>query len=198
MASCARCASTCEREVLCRCSTATREIARQLEISRRASSSARSRSSPASSDRVSNSRSRAEPRPGRDDVLQRRTVLPLQTLDQRQSILDLLKPPRRRIDVVGVATQQEGHVFELRLDALPRVQLLGKLRLDRRKLSDPFPDLRQPGEHGVIAVVERRVRLLTQPLDPLGVGEHLLRGREFLVLAGLQRRLSRSLPAGTR
>ena len=78
------------------------------------------------------------------------------------------------------------------------LELLGKLRLDRGKLSDPLPDLRQPGQDGVIAVVERGVGLLTQPLNPLGIGEHLLRGREFLVFAGLQRRPSRSPQAGTR
>ena len=42
----------------------------------------------------------------RDDVGERRPVLALQPLEQRQPLLDLLQPRRRRLDAVGVPAQE--------------------------------------------------------------------------------------------
>ena len=81
----------------------------------------------------------------------------------------------RRVDAVGVAAQEERQVLELRLDAVARLEIRRELRIDRRQLADPLPDAAEPGEHRVVAVVERRVALLAQPLHALGAREHLPR-----------------------
>jgi hypothetical protein len=126
---------------------------------------------------------------GCDHVLQRWTVLPLQPLDQCEPILHLLQSPRRRVYLVAVATQQEGQIFELRLDGVSRLELVCELRFDSREFPNSLPDLRQPREDGLIAVVECGVRLFAQALNPFGVRKHLLRGRQLFVFAGLQRGL---------
>ena len=53
----------------------------------------------------------------RDHVGERRAVLLLQTLEQREAILDLLQPRRRRVDAPRVGAQEEREILELRLDA---------------------------------------------------------------------------------
>ena len=113
----------------------------------------------------------------RDDVGQRRPVLPLQPLEQRQPILDLLQPRRRRLDAVGVAAQEDREILELRLDAVARVQVRLELRIERRQLADAAPDAAERREHRVVALVQRRVALGAQPLDALGVRQHLPRAR---------------------
>ena len=76
----------------------------------------------------------------RDHVVQRRTVLPLQPLEQRQAILDLLQPPGRRIDAVGVVAEEERQVLELRLDGVARLEVRRRARVERGELADPLPD----------------------------------------------------------
>ena len=64
------------------------------------------RSSARSPAPVSRSRSRASCVTSFDHVLQRRTVLPLQPLEQREPVLDLLQSARRRVDAVRVACEE--------------------------------------------------------------------------------------------
>src|SRR5688500_7689143 len=76
----------------------------------------------------------------RNDVLEPAAVLPLETIQQRQALLDLLQPRRRGVHAVGVAAEEERQVFELRLDAVAGVQVAGELRIDGRQLADTLPD----------------------------------------------------------
>ena len=64
-----------------------------------------------------------------------------------------------------------------------------KLRVDRRQLAHPLPHAAERREDRTVALVERRVALLAEPLNPLGARQHLPRGRRALVLAVLRRRL---------
>jgi hypothetical protein len=114
--------------------------------------------------------------PGVDDLLQRGAVLPLQPLEQRQPVLDLLQPRRRGVHAVGIAAQEVGEVLELRLDAVAGVHVRRELRVDGRQLADALPHAAQAREHGAVAVVQRAVALLAQPLQPLGARQHLARG----------------------
>ena len=58
--------------------------------------------------------------PSRDGIGQRRPVFPLEALEQRQPVLDLLQPRRRRFDAVGVPAKEDREVLELRLDGVAR------------------------------------------------------------------------------
>ena len=53
-----------------------------------------------------------------DDLVQRRTVLALEPLEQRQPILDLLQAARRRVNPRGEVAQGERQVLELCLDGV--------------------------------------------------------------------------------
>jgi len=101
-----------------------------------------------------------------------------------QPIFDLLQPRRRCVDLVAVATQQEGQVFELRLDTVAGLEVRRKPRVDGRQLADPLPDMAQRRERRRFVVVEFRVTLSAQPLDRVGAPQELPLGAERLVLAG--------------
>ena len=74
-------------------------------------------------------------------VGERRAVLPLQPLEQRQPVLDLLQARGRRVDAGGVAAEERGEVLELRLDRVARVEVrrrtAGRARPARRRASRP-------------------------------------------------------------
>ena len=59
----------------------------------------------------------------RDDVVQARPVLLLQTLDQREPVLDLLETLGRGIDSGGIRAEEEREVLELRLDDVAGLQV---------------------------------------------------------------------------
>src|SRR5262249_59623902 len=60
--------------------------------------------------------------------------------------------------------------------------------IERGEVGHPAPDAAESGQNRVVAVVERRVALGTQPLDPFGARQHLAQRGELLVLARLRRR----------
>ncbi len=121
-------------------------------------------------------------------VGQRRPVLPLDPLEQREALLDLLQPRRRCIDAVAIAPQEVREILELRLDAVARVQVRLEPGIDRRELADAFPDGAESRKHRRIALVERGVAFGAESLDPLGAREHLTRGLQLGVLFGVSRR----------
>ena len=119
---------------------------------------------------------------GVDDILQRRTVLLLQPLEDRQAIFDFLQPGGRRVDLCGVRPQEVREILELRLDRVAGGNVRLKLGVDRRQLADPFPDRREPGQRGAVSFLQSGVRLGAQALQPFGIGEHLPAGRQLFVL----------------
>ena len=116
---------------------------------------------------------------------QRRSVLPLDSLEQREALLDLLQPARRGIDTVAITAQEIREIFELRLDAVPRVEVRLESGVERRELANPFPHGAELREHGGIALVQRGVAFGAQPLDPLGARQHLTGGLQIGVLFGV-------------
>src|SRR6476659_9935510 len=105
-----------------------------------------------------------------DHVLERRTVLPLEALEQREAIRDLLKACWRRIDAVSVTAQERRQLFELGLDAVARREVLRKLRVDRRELVDPLPHTAQTCEDRVVVLVQRCIALFAEALHALRIG----------------------------
>ena len=151
----------------------------------------------------SRARGRAVPAPSASALAmtscQRRPVLPLQPLERRQAILDLLQPRRRGVDRRRVRPQEEREILELRFDA--RRARRGTARTAASSAaSSPtrFQTVAERRQGGVVAVVERVVGLGAEPLEPVGVGEHLPRRRELLVLARLRLHADRSRRAGRR
>ncbi len=69
--------------------------------------------------------------------------------------------------------RNSGKILELRLDAVARVEVRLELRVERRQLPDAPPDAAERRENRAVALVERRVALGAEPLDALGVREHL-------------------------
>ena len=53
------------------------------------------------------------------------------------------------------------------------------------QLGDAPPDAAEPGQHRVVALVQRRVALRAQPLDALGAGQHLPQRGQLDVLGRL-------------
>jgi hypothetical protein len=88
-----------------------------------------------------------------DDIGERRPVFALQTLEQRKPILDLLQPGGRGFDRVGIAAQEQGEIFELRLDAIASLEVGVELRVERGQFGHPPPDASQIREHRSVALV---------------------------------------------
>ena len=123
-----------------------------------------------------------------DDVGKRRAVLPLQPFEKREPFFDLLEPRRRGFDAVGIAPQEQSEILELRLDAVACLEIRLEPRVERRQIGDLPPHGSEPGENGLVALVQRRVALRAEAFDPLGAREHLAKRRQFLVLGRLRRR----------
>jgi hypothetical protein len=70
-------------------------------------------------------------------------VLPLEALEQGEPILYLLQPPGRGINAVGVGPEEKGQVLELTLDAVARVHVGRKPRVDCRQLANALPHAAQ-------------------------------------------------------
>ena len=76
----------------------------------------------------------------------RRTVLLLQTLEQREPVFDLLEPLGRGVDPGGVRAQEEREVLELRLDDVARLEVRREAAVDRRQICQALPDDRRAPE----------------------------------------------------
>ena len=129
----------------------------------------------------------------RDDVAKRRAILPLEPLQERQSVVDLLEPGRRGLDAVGIPPQKEREVLELRFDAVARLEIRLEFRIQRGELCHPAPDAAEVRQRGAVALIQRRVALGAQPLDALGAREHLPGRRQLDVFARLPRLEGRSI-----
>src|SRR5205814_8147723 len=106
-----------------------------------------------------------------------------------ETLLDLLQMRGRRFDPFGVAAEKSGEILELRLDAVARIDIRMKLRIERCQLRDAPPDAPESREERVVAFVKRRVTLRAEPLDAFSAGEHLADRGELDVLGRiLQRR----------
>jgi hypothetical protein len=75
-----------------------------------------------------------------DDISQRRSIFPLQSLDERQAIFNLLQLRRRRIDSLAIQSQAHRQILELRLNRVARLQMRPEHGIDIGKLGHPFPD----------------------------------------------------------
>ena len=112
---------------------------------------------------------------GCEDVVERRTVLLLQTLEGGEPIFDLLQARRRGVDVGGVGAQEERQVLELRLHGLARFEVRREPRVQRGEIADLAPDDAERRERRLVPFVERGVGVVAEPLQLVGVGEDLSR-----------------------
>ncbi len=106
-------------------------------------------------------------------VGQRRPVLALDPLEQREALLHLLQPGRRCIDAIAIAPHEVREILELRLDAVAGVQVRLEPGIDGGELADAFPHGPESRKHRRIAFVQRGVAFRTESLNPLGAREHL-------------------------
>ena len=91
---------------------------------------------------------------------------------------------------VGVVAQEEGEVLELRLDGAAAVEVRLRARVDGRQVARRvFQTAVRALSTAPSLLVEQLVGLGAQPLELLGVGQHLPFGLERVVLARAQRRL---------
>ena len=93
-------------------------------------------------------------------------------IEQREAILDLLQLRRRRLDAVGVPTQKERQIFELRLDAVLRLEIRlesgsSAARSATRRQTPPRLASTAPS-----LSYKRRIAFRAQPLDTLRAGQH--------------------------
>src|SRR6185436_4705018 len=113
-------------------------------------------------------------------------VLLLQTLEGGEAILDLLQARRRGVDVLRVRAQEERQVLELRLHLLARLDVGGELRIEGGELADLLPHDGERRQRRLVPFIERGIRLRAEPLQAIGVGQHLARRGELFVLARLR------------
>ena len=113
-------------------------------------------------------------------------VLPLQALDQGQTVFDLLQPGRRGINAIGEVAEREGEILELGLDAVAGIQVRREPGVNRGQLPHPLPDPAEPSEGGRLRVVEFGVSLVAEPMNRVGASQQLPIGGERFILADLQ------------
>ena len=97
-----------------------------------------------------------------------------------------------------VGPQEEREILELRLDRVARLDVRRELRVEGGELADALPRCRERRQRRVVSLVQRRVGLGAEPLQPIGVREDLPGRRQLLVFARLAARPCRSRRAGTR
>ncbi len=81
-------------------------------------------------------------------------MLALQPFEECQPIFDLLQACRRRVDAVSEVAKRKRQIFEARLDVALLLHVQGEPRIDGGELAHALPDVRQPGEHRRVGVVE--------------------------------------------
>ncbi len=128
--------------------------------------------------------------PPLDDIGQRGAVFPLQAFEQGEALFHLLQPRGRCFDAGHVLPEKSGEVFELRLDAVARVEIRLELRIEGRQLRHAAPDVPEARQNGIVALVKRRVAVGAEPLHPVGARKHVAQGRELDIFP----RIARSQP----
>ncbi len=112
-------------------------------------------------------------------------MLPFDPFYQRETLFDLLELRRRRFDAFGVAAEKHGEIFQLRLDAVARVDIRLELRIEGRELRNPPPHIPKLRENRIVALVQRGVALGAQALDPVSARENLTDRGQLGVLGGI-------------
>src|SRR5262249_40272559 len=124
----------------------------------------------------------------RDHLRQRWPIFALQPLEQRQPLLHLLQALRRRIDSVGVLAEKASQIFELRFDAVARLEIGPELRIEGRQFRDSTPDVSQCRENRIVTLVQRGVALRTETLDAFGARQNLAHRGEIGVFGRIPER----------
>jgi hypothetical protein len=88
------------------------------------------------------------------------------------------RPPRRR------TPEEERKVLELRLDRLAGLEVRSDAWVDGAEFSEAPPDGGEGRQGGAIGLVQQRIGLGAEALQPLGIRQHLPRGRQLTVLPG--------------
>ncbi len=104
-----------------------------------------------------------------DDLLDPRSVLPLQALDQGQPVLDLVEPLGADLQVAGVVPQVIREVLEHAHDLGTGLQVALEARVDGGQLLDPSEGLAQARQGGALVLVQERVGLARQARQAAGV-----------------------------
>ena len=123
----------------------------------------------------------------REHVRQRGSVLSLQTLEHRQAILDVLQPRRRRIDIRRIRSKEKCEILELRFHDLASIEIWRERRVQRRQFGYLLPDGPERRQRGFVTFIQCGVRIRTQALQAIGVGEHLAGRRQFFIFPRLRR-----------
>src|SRR5205814_4406100 len=108
-----------------------------------------------------------------------RAVLLLQALEQREPILDLLQPFRRRLDRRTVLPEKRRELLELGFNAVAFAEKRLEPPIERGEVRHATPDATQTGQHGAVALIERGITLFAETLHALGAGQHLTRRRKI-------------------
>ena len=118
-----------------------------------------------------------------DDVRERRAVAPLEALQLRQALLGRRELPGRRVGPAGARPQRVRQLLEVGPHRVPRREVRRELAVEARELLHPPPHPVEDVQRGAVPVVQLRVALGRQAVDPLGVGEQPPLGGQRLVLA---------------
>ena len=185
IASSASKASRCRANSAAACRRARPSACAAARYRSRARACSRSSSTRRSSTRSSSVSSWRSASRLRNDIAKRRAIFPLEPLEQRQPVFDLLEPCRRGFDVVSVAPQKEREILELRLDSVARLEIRLERRIQRGELCHPPPDAAEVRQRGPVALIQQRVAFRAQPPDALGAREHLPGRRQLDVFSRL-------------
>ena len=119
-----------------------------------------------------------------DDGRQGRTVAPLQALQLRQALLDGRQLLRRRlVHPARVRPQGVGQLLEVRPHRISRLEVRREPGVETGEFLDPFPHAVEDAQRGAVAVIQLRVALGRQAVDPFGVGQNPpLRGQRLVLV----------------
>ena len=121
----------------------------------------------------------------RETLGQCRSILTLHALEHREAIFDVLQLRRRGIDPFGVSSEEQRQVFELRLDAVLRLEKWLEPGVERGQIGDAPPDTAEARQNRRVALVQGRVTFRAKTLNTFRTGQHAPAGRELDVLCRL-------------
>ncbi len=119
----------------------------------------------------------------RDDLFDRRAVLLLEPLDDREAALDLVEAARAHLELLLVVAQAKRQVLEGRERLRPRVEEALERGVDRREVLHPAKDQAEARERGALVVVEQTVGLAAERREAPRVGLPCLLHAQGLLLA---------------